>query len=148
MQWKPRVIKDFDKLDKSMRDQLIQLYPNGFADFLVSYTDPKTGQERFALPYETSDRYYMIRMDEFIDSQIDRIAEDDDFPKDEDLLNLEIDSIEKPADLKIEETDDEDEDETCKPKNEDDEDNDDDLDDIPVDDEEDDEDDEESDKEF
>lgn len=142
MQLKPRVIKDFDKLDKSMRDQLIQLYPNGFADFLVSYTDPKTGQERFSLPYETSDRYYMIRMDEFIDSQIDRNPEDDDFPKDEDLLNLEIDSIEKPADLKIDDADDEDDDDTCKAKNENDEDNDDDIDDIAVDVEEEDDDDE------
>ncbi len=142
MQLKPRVIKDFDKLDKSMRDQLIQLYPNGFADFLVSYTDPKTGQERFALPYETSDRYYMIRMDEFIDSQIDRNPEDDDLPKDEDLLNLEIDSIEKPADLKIDDADDEDDDDTCKAKNENDEDNDDDIDDIAVDVEEEDDDDE------
>lgn len=147
MQLKPRVIKDFDKLEKSMREQLIQLYPNGFAEFLVSYTDPKTGQERFALPYETSDRYYMIRMDEFIDSQIDRNPEDDDFPKDEDLLNLELDSIEKPADLKIDDSEDEDEDET-KPKNEDedgDEDGDEeDFEDIPADDEDDD--DEESDK--
>ncbi len=109
MQLKPRVIKDFDKLEKSMRDQLMQLYPNGFADFLVSYTDPKTGQERFALPYETSDRYYMVRMDDFIESQIDRISEDDDFPKDEDLLSLNIDSIEKPADLKIDDSDDEEE---------------------------------------
>ena len=120
MQLKPRVIKDFDKLEKSMRDQLMQLYPNGFADFLVSYTDPKTGQERFALPYETSDRYYMVRMDDFIESQIDRISEDDDFPKDEDLLSLNIDSIEKPADLKIDDSDDEDEEESAS-KDEDDE---------------------------
>ena len=120
MQLKPRVIKDFDKLEKSMRDQLMQLYPNGFADFLVSYTDPKTGQERFAPPYETSDRYYMVRMDDFIESQIDRISEDDDFPKDEDLLSLNIDSIEKPADLKIDDSDDEDEEESAS-KDEDDE---------------------------
>ncbi len=120
MQLKPRVIKGFDKLEKSMRDQLMQLYPNGFADFLVSYTDPKTGQERFALPYETSDRYYMVRMDDFIESQIDRISEDDDFPKDEDLLSLNIDSIEKPADLKIDDSDDEDEEESAS-KDEDDE---------------------------
>lgn len=124
---KPRVIKDFDKLDKALQEQVIQLYPNGFADSLISYTDPKTGQERFALPYETEDRYYMIRMDEYIDTD-SGAADDDDFSKDSDLMNLGLDNMDKPADLKMEEDEEEEEeeDEVKKPKFDDSEDDDDD----------------------
>ena len=74
------------------------MYPNGFSDIaedLISYTDPKTGLERFALPLETEDRYYMVRMDQFIESQIDN-SEDDD------LSNLNLDKIEQPEELKEE----------------------------------------------
>lgn len=112
---KPRVIKDFDKLDKEIQEQVLQMYPNGFAEFLITYTDPKTGMERFALPYETEDRYYMIRMDEYIDT--DSAADDDDFSKDDDLINLGLDNMDKPADIKMEEDEDEEEedDEVSKP---------------------------------
>ena len=92
---KIRVIKDFDKLDKALQDRINEMYPNGFSDIaedLISYTDPKTGLERFALPLETEDRYYMVRMDQFIESQIDN-SEDDD------LSNLKLDLIEKPKEL-------------------------------------------------
>lgn len=112
---KPRVIKDFDKLDKEIQEQVLQMYPNGFAEFLITYTDPKTGMEKFALPHETEDRYYMIRMDEYIDT--DSAADDDDFSKDDDLINLGLDNMDKPADIKMEEDEDEEEedDEVSKP---------------------------------
>ena len=108
---KPRVIKDFDKLDKEIQEHIVQLYPNGFAEHLITYTDPKTGLERFALPYETEDRYYMVRMDEYMESQVDSgDAIDDDFGKDEsdDLIDLGIDNMEKPSELKMEEEEDDD----------------------------------------
>jgi hypothetical protein len=100
MQPKPkiRVIKDFDKLDKALQEQINDMYPNGFSDIaedLISYTDPKTGLERFALPLETEDRYYMVRMDQFIESQIDNSDEDD-------LSALNLDKIEQPEELKDE----------------------------------------------
>ena len=96
---KIRVIKDFDKLDKALQEQINERYPNGFSDIaedLISYTDPKTGLERFALPLETEDRYYMVRMDQFIESQIDN-SDDDDLSA---LNNL--DKIEHPEELKDE----------------------------------------------
>lgn len=124
MQSKPHVIKDFDKLDKELQEKVLQLYPNGFTEFLVTYTDPKTGQERFALPYETEDRYYMIRMDEYIDT--DRNTDDDDdFKTDEILNNLGLDSMDKPAELKMDEDEDEDEEEDDDTKQNDSEDDDD-----------------------
>jgi len=110
---KPRVIKDFDKLDKEIQEHIAQLYPNGFAEHLITYTDPKTGLERFALPYETEDRYYMVRMDEYMESQVDSGDAIDDFGKDDsdDLIDLGIDNMEKPSEIKIEEDDEEEDDE-------------------------------------
>ena len=107
---KPRVIKDFDKLDKEIQEHIAQLYPNGFAEHLITYTDPKSGLERFALPYETEDRYYMVRMDEYMESQVDSGDAIDDFGKDDndDLIDLGIDNMEKPSEIKIEEDEEED----------------------------------------
>ena len=142
---KPRVIKDFDKLDKEIQEHIAQLYPNGFAEHLITYTDPKTGLERFALPYETEDRYYMVRMDEYMESQVDSGDAIDDFGKDDsdDLIDLGIDNMEKPSEIKIEEDGEEDdEDDDIVNKNEfDDEDDEDEITDE-IDDEEDDDNDE------
>ena len=143
---KPRVIKDFDKLDKEIQEHIAQLYPNGFAEHLITYTDPKTGLERFALPYETEDRYYMVRMDEYMDAQVDSGHAIDDFGKDDsdDLIDLGIDNMEKPSEIKIEEDDEEEDDEDDDIVNKNDFDDEDDEDEITdeIDDEEDDDDDE------
>ncbi|MFO7869648.1 MAG: hypothetical protein R6U95_10165 [Bacteroidales bacterium] len=58
---KPRVIKDFGKLDSDIQEQIKLIYPTGFYEHLISYTD-KEGNERFALPFETDEKYYMVRM--------------------------------------------------------------------------------------
>lgn len=108
---KPRVIKDYEKLDKDMKKKVNEAYPNGFTENLINYTDPKTGLERFALPFETEDRYYMIRVDEFIESQIDSPSSSDE---DDDLIPDEIpmDVLKKSnEDIPLEDEDDEDEDE-------------------------------------
>ncbi|MDA3818770.1 MAG: hypothetical protein PF486_15420 [Prolixibacteraceae bacterium] len=58
---KPRIIKDFEKLDPQIQEQIKLVYPTGFFEHLISYTD-KEGNERFALPFETDEKYYMVRM--------------------------------------------------------------------------------------
>lgn len=105
---KPRVIKDFEKLDKDLQEKVLNLYPNnnGLLDALISYTDPKTGLERFALPYETEDRYYMIRVDSLIESQIDSPTDDDDFSL---VLEQSIEKMDKPTDINDDIDDDDDE---------------------------------------
>lgn len=108
---KPRVIKDFLKLDEELQLQVLAFYNLADVEELAkklqsyteeaeelqkkvqSYTDPKTGQERFALPYETEDRFYMVRVDDFINTQVDGGSENDD---DDDLLkNIEEVKVEK-----------------------------------------------------
>ena len=58
---KPRVVKDYDKLDASIREQIKLAYPNGFTDHLVKFKN-KEGNMVSALPFEAEDKYYLVRM--------------------------------------------------------------------------------------
>ena len=73
---KPRIVKDYEKLDSDIQEQIKLVYPFGFSDSLVSYTD-KEGMRRTALPFETDEKYYLIRMTATEAMQI--IDDDDDF---------------------------------------------------------------------
>ncbi len=76
---KPRVIKDYNKLDKALQEQIKLVYADGFADNLIHFFD-KNGIKITALPFETEDKYYMLRMTENEAVQI--VDEDDDFDDD------------------------------------------------------------------
>ncbi|MFW5822297.1 MAG: hypothetical protein ACOCU7_02815 [Tangfeifania sp.] len=73
---KPRVIKDYNKLDKDLQEQIKLVYADGFAENLIHFFD-KNGVKVSALPFETEDKYYMLRMTENEAVQI--VDEDDDF---------------------------------------------------------------------
>lgn len=79
---KPRVIKDFEKLDSNIQEQIKLAYPNGFYDFLITYTD-RTGKLVSALPFETDEKYYLVRMT--YSEAIAIIEDDDDFDDDGNL---------------------------------------------------------------
>ncbi|MCP9765242.1 hypothetical protein [Lacihabitans soyangensis] len=70
---KPRAIKDYAKLSDDMQEQIKLFYPNGFSDHLIRFTD-KDGKNVSALPYETEDKYYLIRMTNL---QAQKIIKDD-----------------------------------------------------------------------
>lgn len=73
---KKRVIKDFNALTEEIV-QLVKLkYPTGYADHLVSYLD-REGKKVSALPFETADTYYLIRMT--IQEAKKLIKDDEDF---------------------------------------------------------------------
>ena len=76
---KPRVIKDYNKQDKDLQQQIKLLYTDGFADHLIHFFD-KDGIKVTVLPFETEDKYYMLRMTENEAVQI--VDEDDDFDED------------------------------------------------------------------
>ena len=61
MQAKKRVVKDYDKLPEEVINLIKIEYPRGFVKNLVKYTN-KDGLQVSALPYETEDMYYLIRM--------------------------------------------------------------------------------------
>lgn len=76
---KPRVIKDYDKLDPEIQEQIKLEYPYGFSDNLITFTN-KDGLIVSALPFETDDKYYMVRMT--VSEAIKIVEEDDDFDDD------------------------------------------------------------------
>lgn len=71
---KPRVIKDYDQLSDEVKEQIKLVYPKGFTDHLVTYVN-KEGENKKALPFETENYYYLIRMSIV---QAEKIVEDDD----------------------------------------------------------------------
>lgn len=76
---KPRVLKDYAKLEVRVK-QLIKLnYPEGFESNLIRFPN-KNGDIVSALPFETEDTYYLIRMT--ISQAQEIIDEDDDYDKD------------------------------------------------------------------
>ena len=76
MQAKKRVVKDYDKLPEEVINNIKIEYPRGFVKHLIKYTDAK-GQQVSALPYETEEIYYLIRMS--INEARQIILDDDDY---------------------------------------------------------------------
>lgn len=79
---KKRVVKDYDALPEELITRIKMEYPLGFAQNLLSYTN-KEGQKVSALPFETEDAYYLIRMTQ---QEADKIIEEDDDYGDDGVL--------------------------------------------------------------
>jgi len=73
---KPRVIKDFIKLDESLQEQVKLAYPFGFEDHLIRFANSK-GEMVSALPFEGEDKFYLVRMSKEQAQMI--IQSDDDY---------------------------------------------------------------------
>jgi len=73
---KPKVIKDYEKLSEEMQEQIKLAYPTGFSDHLIGFYD-KDGLRVSALPFETEDRMYLVRMTIVKAKKI--VDDDDDF---------------------------------------------------------------------
>ncbi|MGE4288971.1 MAG: hypothetical protein AB7E36_09795 [Salinivirgaceae bacterium] len=79
---KPRVIKDFNKLESELQEQIKLTYPFGFSDHLITFTN-KDGLLVSALPFETDEKYYLLRMTER--EAIKIIEADEDYDDDGNL---------------------------------------------------------------
>ncbi|WP_235295903.1 hypothetical protein [Portibacter marinus] len=73
---KPRVVKDYDKLDQDIQEQIKLTYPHGFDKHLITFKNIKNAFVS-ALPYETEEKYYLVRMTR--EEAIAIIADDDDY---------------------------------------------------------------------
>lgn len=71
---KPRVIKDYEKLDPEIQEKIKLEYPSGYSENLI-YFNNKEGKRVSALPFETDDKYYLVRMTIY---EAEKIIEDDD----------------------------------------------------------------------
>ncbi len=58
---KPRIVKDFEKLSDEVIALLKLDFPFGFEKKLIQFKN-KDGKFISALPFETEDHYYLIRM--------------------------------------------------------------------------------------
>ena len=81
---KPRVVKDYDKLDESILEQIKLNYPRGFEKNLIRFKNA-VGKFVSALPFETEEKYYLVRMTPAEAQEI--IYEDDDYDEDGNLLD-------------------------------------------------------------
>lgn len=79
---KPRVVKDYEKLDESVQQQIKLTYPRGFHKHLVKFKNAK-GDKVSALPFETDDRYYLVRMT--VEEAREIVKEDTDFDEEGNL---------------------------------------------------------------
>lgn len=79
---KPRVVKDYDKLDIAIQEQLKLEYKRGFEKHLIKFKN-REGKFISALPFEAEDKYYLIRMT-VVEAQ--EIIEDDEDYNDDGIL--------------------------------------------------------------
>ena len=76
---KPRIVKDYERLDIAIQEQIKLSYPYGFDKYLITFKNIE-GKFVSALPFETEDRYYLVRMSRLQAQEI--IREDDDYDDD------------------------------------------------------------------
>ncbi|MBC8344106.1 MAG: hypothetical protein ISR55_07625 [Bacteroidetes bacterium] len=103
---KKRIVKDYEKLPLDVIDKVKMTYSHGFVEHLITYNN-KDGFQVSALPFETEDIYYLIRM---TITEAERIIEEDEDYDDEGNLRLDFaaDEAEIPEDM-LPEKEDEDE---------------------------------------
>ncbi len=87
---KKRVIKDYEALPEDIIRLVKLRYPTGFAAFLVQYTN-KEGKLVSALPFETEEMYYLIRMTM---QEAKRLVKEDEDYDDEGVLREDFGDIE------------------------------------------------------
>lgn len=73
---KPKIVKDYDALSETVKEQIKLVYPAGFSQHLISFMN-KDGEEKLGLPFETDETYYLVRMSKH--KAISIIDDDEDF---------------------------------------------------------------------
>ena len=58
---KLRVIQDYEKLSEDIKEQIKLVFPEGYSQHLIGFKTSK-GEKVSALPFETFEKIYMIRM--------------------------------------------------------------------------------------
>ncbi|MBT8190609.1 MAG: hypothetical protein KJO29_09275 [Bacteroidia bacterium] len=89
---KPRIVKDFEKLSEEVLAQIKLEYPFGFEKKLILFKN-KEGKFVSALPFETEEFNYLIRMTPLEAQQI--IEEDDDYDDEGNLTDEAIERLEE-----------------------------------------------------
>ncbi|PKQ63956.1 hypothetical protein BZG02_08055 [Labilibaculum filiforme] len=88
---KPRVIQSYEKLSQEIQEQIKLYYSEGYMDNLIEFRN-HNNELVSALPFETEDKIYMVRMS--VRKAQELIEEDDDFDDDGNLLDSKKESYE------------------------------------------------------
>nr|WKN34902.1 hypothetical protein K4G66_21235 [Tunicatimonas sp. TK19036] len=104
---KKRIVKDYDALPDEIIERVKVEYPYGFEDNLITFTN-REGKKVSALPFETEEIYYLIRMTVMEARQI--IEEDEDYDDDGTLRSDFSGGDEFASDEDVEESDSDDDD--------------------------------------
>lgn len=88
---KPRVIQSYEKLSQEIQEQIKLYYPEGYMDNLIEFRN-HNNEMVSALPFETDEKIYMVRMS--IRKAQELIEEDTDFDDDGNLLDSKRESYE------------------------------------------------------
>jgi len=98
---KKRLVVSFNNLPTELQEAVKELYPTGYSDVMMRIPKPN-GEFFFAVPFETDDISYLVKIDVKID---DSDPEDDDkdiFDDSEDLTGSDDisggDTMDEPAD--------------------------------------------------
>lgn len=103
---RPKLVKDWDKMPKEIVAAIKAEYPNGFSHKLINYTTPK-GEKVLALPYDTEDIAYLVRVTVMESKNVFKGTDDDDdddvvvvkAPREDlDLDGLDIDGLKEEDD--------------------------------------------------
>lgn len=81
---KPRIVKDYDKLEVEIQEQLKLNYPKGFEESLITIKNIQ-GAFVSVLPFETDEKYYLVRMTKTEAQEI--VEEDEDYDDDGNLTD-------------------------------------------------------------
>ena len=73
---KKNVIVSYNRIDNALKLELIKKYPEGYGNFIVRYPKPN-GEYFFAVPLETKDANYLIK----VEVKIDTVITEDEFDK-------------------------------------------------------------------
>ena len=91
---KKRIIKDFDQMPQDILVQLKSRFPHGYQEHLLRFNNAN-GELVSALPFETDDIFYLVRMDVSGGFHIIEEDLDDDFDALPETEELELDHSEE-----------------------------------------------------
>jgi hypothetical protein len=86
---KKRIIKSYEQLSEEMVEKLKEKYPDGFEDRTITFTNPR-GEIEVAVPFETEDTYFLIKLPRTNPSEEEEEVESNSFDEFDNFESLEI----------------------------------------------------------
>lgn len=86
---KKRIIKSYEQLSEELVEKLKEKYPDGYEDRTITFTNPR-GEIEVAIPFETEDIYYLIKLPRTNPADEEEESESSTFDEFDNFESLEI----------------------------------------------------------